>query len=76
MSSGVPAAPAASTALSGLGSKHRVPGSQIVSLSRSATAAAASGAVPDGLARPWAIGVLGSWHLGSAAITSLSSRFR
>eukprot|EP00974_Lingulodinium_polyedra_P055786 5364770-Lingulodinium_polyedra.AAC.1 len=55
---------------------HRVPGSQMVSFSRSAAAAATSGAAPDGLPRFWAMGVLGSWHRGPAAITSLSSRFR
>eukprot|EP00974_Lingulodinium_polyedra_P080307 7779577-Lingulodinium_polyedra.AAC.1 len=46
------------------------------SFSRSAATAATSGAAPDGLARPWAVGVLCSPHLGSAAITSLSSSFR
>eukprot|EP00974_Lingulodinium_polyedra_P076003 7358846-Lingulodinium_polyedra.AAC.1 len=56
MSSVAPAAPAISTALSGLGSKHLVPCSQIVSFSRSAAAVAASCAAPDGLARPWDMG--------------------
>eukprot|EP00974_Lingulodinium_polyedra_P006970 661248-Lingulodinium_polyedra.AAC.1 len=62
MSPRAPVASAAPIALSGLGSKQRVPGSQMVSFSRSAAAASAPGAVPDGLALFWAMGVLGSWH--------------